>query len=442
MNVKRTLVLCLLFAACRPENPIDVKTDAGSPLNLAASADSLSTVTTAETVHRFMSLSYDRVAALGVSPPLASRVYAYVALSTYEGARAASGSPFTFADRLVGLEDLPQPGRARFDRRLAAASAAYVALTSLLPDSDTEISAWKLLLSEYNDSVEAGASSATLNRSFDLGYSVGEAIVDYAGSDGFAATRGRDFVIPVGEDKWVPTGPVLSPLEPYWGTLRGFALFDRRACVCPPPTAYSAEPTSSFYAEARATYDAVVNGAAEHQEIARFWADAPKDTGTPPGHWLKIVELVSREQRLGLLGTSLVYAAVHLAVADAFILGWNEKYLYNLLRPETYIQRHIDPSWKPLLSTPPFPEYISGHSVGSGAAAEVLSAFFGESYAFSDDTAQARGFAARSFQSFSDAAAEAAVSRLYGGIHYPMGNREGLALGECVGGLMINTLLQ
>lgn len=127
-------------------------------------------------------------------------------------------------------------------------------------------------------------------------------------------------------------------------------------------------------------------------------------------------------------------------MADAFISCWDEKYRSNLIRPETLINQHIDESWSPLLQTPPFPEYTSGHSVVSGAASEVLTNIFGENFSFDDSTEIPYGLPARSFSSFRNAAKEAAISRVYGGIHYNSAVVEGLTQGKKIGDLVIEKL--
>jgi hypothetical protein len=121
------------------------------------------------------------------------------------------------------------------------------------------------------------------------------------------------------------------------------------------------------------------------------------------------------------------------ALADAFIQCWRTKYAWNLVRPVTYIRAHFDPTWSPLVTTPPFPEYTSGHSSQSAAWAEVMTSLFGDGYEFTDGTHGDAGLAPRSFRSFREAAGEAAVSRLYGGIHYRFGNDNGFDAGTCVG---------
>jgi PAP2 superfamily len=171
----------------------------------------------------------------------------------------------------------------------------------------------------------------------------------------------------------------------------------------------------------------------EQRAIAAFWSDDPGATPTPPGHSISIATQVLRRERASLALAAEVYAKTGMAVADAFIACWFQKYRYNLLRPVTYIQRLIDPAWVPALVTPPFPEYTSGHSVQSGAAFAILTDLFGDGYAFVDHTHDDRGLAPRSFVSFRDAAKEAAISRLYGGIHFRAAIENGLEQGRCIG---------
>jgi PAP2 superfamily len=170
----------------------------------------------------------------------------------------------------------------------------------------------------------------------------------------------------------------------------------------------------------------------EQREVALFWADEPGNTATPPGHSISMTSQLLRDRDVGLDVAAETYLRVGLAVGDGFIACWNAKYRYNLLRPITYIRQWIDPAWVSPLTTPPFPEYTSGHSVQSGAWAQVVTELFGE-VAFTDHTHDERGFEPRSFSSFREAAEEAAISRLYGGIHFRPAIEVGLHQGTCVG---------
>jgi hypothetical protein len=204
----------------------------------------------------------------------------------------------------------------------------------------------------------------------------------------------------------------------------------------PAPPLYSEAPTSEFFRDAQEVYDTGTTLTPEQQTIAQYWADGPGMTGTPAGHWIAIVGQVVTAHRLSLMAAAEAYARVGIAIADAFIASWHTKYVYNLVRPVTYIRDVIDPAWAPFLVTPPFPEYTSGHSVQSGAAATVLTDLFGE-VAFTDTTHADHGLepalAPRTFPSFQAAAAEAAISRLYGGIHFRPAIERGLEQGACVG---------
>ncbi len=142
---------------------------------------------------------------------------------------------------------------------------------------------------------------------------------------------------------------------------------------------------------------------------------------------------IFEKENTGLEKSVEVLARLGMAVSDGFIACWKSKFEYDLVRPVTYIKRVIDKTWEPLLITPPFPEYPSGHSTQSGAAATVLAKDFGDSYGFTDATHKRDGLAPRSFRSFEAAAQEAALSRLYGGIHYRAAIDMGLEQGKCVG---------
>ena len=261
------------------------------------------------------------------------------------------------------------------------------------------------------------------------------------GHDGHLRNFPPDYVPPAFPGAWVKTPPSFQrALQPTWGSNRTMLSGVAAAAAPLPPPTYSEDPGSAFLAEAMEVYD-TVNGATDEQlAIARFWSDDPGQTATPPGHSISILSQV-----LAAIGADLgvaadAYAKLGIALSDAFVCCWDTKYRYHLLRPISYIRQHIDAGWgDPLpLVTPPFPEYTSGHSVQSGAAARVLTDLFGP-VAFIDHTHTGRGLPPRSFASFDAAAEEAAISRLYGGIHYrsaiEVGLRQGRAIGDAVNAL-------
>ncbi|MGH2673816.1 MAG: vanadium-dependent haloperoxidase [Actinomycetota bacterium] len=243
------------------------------------------------------------------------------------------------------------------------------------------------------------------------------------GHEGYLRNFPPDYVPPEGPGLWVPTPPDFLPaLQPFWGSNRTCVLASGAACPPGDHTPYSEDPSSAFFLEALEVFETVNHLTPEQDTIARFWSDDPGTTSTPPGHSVSMTTQVLREVGVGLDVAAEAYARVGLAVGDAFIACWNVKYRYNLLRPVTYIQRRIDPTWSSLLRTPPFPEYTSGHSIQSGAWAQVMTDLFG-TMAFTDHTNDDRGFEPRSFSSFFEAAREAAISRLYGGHPFPPGHR-------------------
>jgi hypothetical protein len=250
---------------------------------------------------------------------------------------------------------------------------------------------------------------------------------------GAASERGLVVNRPKGTD--IKTLKAVNPTgatEPWWGSLRPFVLKQADECPAPPPAEYAKDSKSSFYAEAKRVYDAGRGLSVQHRNTALYWADNAGQSGTPVGHWLSIGSQMVDQLKLPLDRAAEMFVLMSVAQADAFIGAWHTKYQWNVLRPITYIRRHIDPDWEPFIVTPPFPEYTSAHSMQSSAAAAVLTSLLG-AVAFDDSTNLAIGHPVRRFDSFVAASDEAAISRLYGGIHYPMAIENGQAQGRCIG---------
>jgi hypothetical protein len=378
----------------------------------------------------WMDLARDLVAAEKLSPPAASRAYAYTALALDQAGSGAAGQP----GLVTVLRDAPafeSPGDV--DPQAAAAIAAAGVAKSLFHTDES----WAAIDALLTESL-ADADPATRADSVAYGAAVSDALLDWAATDGFDDTRGRTHEMPTGDGLWVATGDA-PPLEPYWGTMRPFALPTTEACRPPAPPEYSLDPDSAFWQQVQEVYDTTVNATEETMAIADFWADQPGETSTPPGHWVSITGLAAEEKGLDDAATARAYAATSVALADAFISTWEEKYRSNLVRPITLIQEQIDPDWTTHIPTPPFPEYTSGHSTASGAASVVLRDLMGY-VPFEDTTHQERGLPSRRFSSFRQAAEEAAISRLYGGIHYRAAIEEGLEQGQCVGEYLLRAM--
>jgi PAP2 superfamily len=385
-------------------------------------------------------LLYDLVKAEQVAPPPASRIYGVAAVALYEAIVAGSPDHVSLVGQLNDLETLPRahPHR-RYDWPAVANSALARVVRGLFPSpSAASLQAIHALEHQFASALQARLRPRLYARSVWLGQAVAEAVFAWAAADGLAVFDDCPYTPPTGPAFWQPTPPgyIADPVQPCWGALRPFVLASGAACAPPPPPAYAADPASEFYANAVQVYHTSVTLTEEQRTIAHYWADAPGTTGTPPGHWIAIVSQIARQDGLSLMAAAEGYARVGIAVADAFIACWWAKYRENLLRPVTYIQRLIDAAWLPVIVTPAFPEYPSGHSTQSAAAATVLTDLFGVR-AFTDTTHRDHGLvpalAPRVFGSFEAAAAEAARSRLYGGIHYPFGNHNGLTQGRCIG---------
>jgi hypothetical protein len=382
----------------------------------------------------WMQLFYNRIQADRLSPPVASRIFAYTGVTLYEAVLPGMPGYQSLQGQLNDMPALPQPGQGPYNWAAVATSAIATVANGLFETTESRSAVDALRAERLAALAAAGIAPAVLERSRLHGERLGQVILGWAWTDGYLLTRDKEYSMPEGLGYWVATSSANAgqPLEPYWRELRPFAL--TAADVCNPPThkPFSTEPDSPFYAEAKAVYDADRALSEEEREIALFWADTPGETGTPPGHWILIVNQLAEAQELDLGQTAELHALIGIALADSFISCWQEKYDALLLRPVTYIRTYIDEGWQPLIVTPPFPEYTSGHSVASAAAAAILTSRLGD-IPFTDATHLSRGMLSRSYASFDEAAQEAAISRLYGGIHYPMAIENGLAQGECVG---------
>lgn len=383
----------------------------------------------------------------GFSPPVSARAFGYAGVTLYETVVPGFPEYQSLVGQLNGLDRLSRPnGDRTFDWPTAAnAALARMARKLFANTSDENLAAIQALEERWNNVFLSAIDPATHARSVRHGHRMANAIFAWSktdgGHEGYLRNFPTDYAPPAGAGMWLPTPPQEQPaLQPAWGENRPFVLASGDSCPPMPPLAYAETPGSAFYEEGMEVYRVAQQRTAEQEAIARFWSDDPGETVTPPGHSISIATQVLQQENASLMLAAETYAKVGIAVADSFIGCWNAKYAYNLLRPVTYLRKLIDPEWMPLLNTPPFPEYPSGHSVQSAAVATVLAGLFGEEYAFVDHTHDSRGLPARSFASFTDFAQEAALSRLYGGIHYRRAIELGMAQGECIGAT-INTLV-
>ncbi len=378
----------------------------------------------------------------GISPPIAARSYAYAAIAGYEAVVHGMPGYVSMAGQVNGLDSLPEPTPGvdyDWPTVLAATMGRVVPGTYIFPNTlffeyttPSHVALESLERIQIVKRQVQGVPQSTLDASAEYGHALGDAIAAWANSDNFAETRYEAYAPPKGTSDWEATGYVDAqtsrPLLPHFGEVRPVALADGSECRPIAPVPFSTDPASAFYAQANTVYQTDLALTKTQREIALFWADGG-GSETPPGHWVKITNDLVRAGNLA--DAARAYVAVGVPMFDAAIATWNAKYFYNLLRPETYIHRYISAQWISLIPTPQFPTYTSGHSGFSAAAASGLTSVFGN-VSFTDRTKVRGGFKAVTYPSFQAAADEAAVSRLYGGIHYPMDNEQGEALGHCV----------
>jgi len=388
-------------------------------------------------------------------PCAAARYYAYANLAAYE--IVYQQAPAAHYLPLKGLlKDYPDfsslSGRQPIDAQFTCLYALLRMGEELLPSG--------YLLEEPRNQLVRDAQKryrlgeATLQASRAYADSVVKRLVKYAAKDGYVQTSGYMRYTPVKEGGgWKPTPPAYSEAyEPHWSTLRPF-LLDSAAQFRPlPPVAYSEQAGTPFYQLAREVYDTTRALSPQQTDIANYWDCNPFflnqkghiSFGTkkisPGGHWMGITGIVCTQKKLSLAETVRWHTLVGLTMSDAFISCWSEKYRSNRIRPETYINEHLDRSWRPLLQTPPFPEYTSGHSVVSASVAAVLTQLAGDAFSFTDTSEMEFGLPARTFRSFRQAAQEAAISRLYGGIHFRDAIENGMVQGERIGQYVIQKL--
>jgi hypothetical protein len=384
---------------------------------------------------------YDLTWREGPSPTQAARCYNYLALAMYEACVGGMPRHRSLSGQLTGLGPLPAP-RGDVDWPAALSAAALSVSEAIYSGASA---ANRATLSALHDAQVAQRRSSGVNRgtiagSLRHGQAVGAALAAWAAGDGHAGTLGRAYTPPVGESLWEPTHPNYRPaVEPYWSEVRPMVLRSGDEVRPVDHVPFSTAPGSAFWNQANTVYETSKALTDEQRAIARFWTDNPLLSGLPSGHWMLTVAQVARARGLGLADALEAYARLGVTLHDAFLNCWTWKYRLNLLRPSTYVRRYIDPEWATFVNSPQFPEYTSGHSVASRAASTVLTDLLG-TFAYVDDSHRDRSLPARSFGSFHHAADEAAQSRLYGGIHFPMGIENGKAQGDQVGALVLARL--
>ncbi|HMH31654.1 MAG TPA: vanadium-dependent haloperoxidase [Puia sp.] len=388
------------------------------------------------------------------SPIVASRNYTYANVAAYEVIAAGYPDKYnSLAGQLNGLTFVPKP---ETGKKIDYEFAALLAFCKLGEAVTFPAGSMK----EYIDSLKKlgddhGMPDDVMKNSIEFADTVGQAIMTWTKKDNYLQTRGApEYTVMDSPGRWVPTPPAYSPAaEPHWNKIRTLVLDSANQFLPPPPYKFDVtNKNSDYYKEVMYIKSAGDSLTEEQAQIADFWDDNPFKLNvsghlmfgtkkfSPPGHWMSIVGIAAEKAKADFPTTVTAFAKTSIALFDAFIQCWDEKYRHNTVRPETVINKYFDPNWRPHLQTPPFPEYTCGHSTGSAAAAEALTSVFGDNFPYTDTTEMEFGIESRSFKSFRDAAEENNWARFYGGIHFHHSCIVSTEYGRKVGGLVADRL--
>lgn len=377
------------------------------------------------------------------NPPLASRFFAYACIAGYEVV-SQNDSSLPKLHRILNK----YPAMQKPDS-IKASSYQLSALLAMIETARKMQPSGSLLLQYENQLLDScrikGFAEETINQSMAYAVAVSKHVLAYAKADGYNKISNYPRYTPDGKPgSWYPTPPAyMTAVEPFFNTVRPFTLDTCSQFQPVRPVEFSVKKNSDFYRLAMLNYkDSLTE---EHQQIAAFWDCNPfavQDRGhlligvkkiSPGAHWIGITGIACGNTNKSFEKSMQIFTTVSVGLMDGFICCWDEKFRSNRIRPETAIRRYIDSSWVPFLQTPPFPEYLSGHSVVSATSATILSSFFGNNFSYTDTVELRFGLPPRHFNSFNEAAKEAAISRFYGGIHFMDAIDNGLSQGEKIG---------
>ncbi|GAB3264135.1 hypothetical protein GCM10027347_31010 [Larkinella harenae] len=385
------------------------------------------------------------------NPPLAARFFAYACLSGYEVVAQHDKSVRSLHGVLNDYPLIEKPKDiAGYSPDLSAVLAMLKTAQKIQPSGKRLETLEKTLLDSCRS---AGFSDDVIEQSANYAQQISQQMLKYAKTDRYNKISNYPRYTPSGKaGSWYPTPPgYFAPVEPYFNTVRPFTLDSAAQFKPAPPVPFSKERKSAFY---RLLVQNHQNGASalseEHRLIAAFWDCNPfalENNGhmlvglkkiSPGAHWMGITGIACAKAKKSFAESMHIHTAVAVGLMDSFLACWDEKYRSDRIRPETAIRQLMDPTWKPFLQTPPFPEYLSGHSTVSGASEIILTHFFGDNFAYTDTVEERYGLKARSFGSFREASIEAGLSRFYGGIHFmdaiDNGRTQGLQVGKWVVG--------
>ncbi|PCH69449.1 MAG: hypothetical protein COC01_01485 [Bacteroidetes bacterium] len=374
------------------------------------------------------------------TPPAASRIHVYCNLAFYEVLTVNDASA-SFSSYLKGFPANSQIPQSKNTDQILAASAAFIHIARKLTFSFKE---WDKATEQFaRNSADSArfVTASTQHKEWLLKY------IDWMNADGFAQRLAyKKYTVSDNPNAYQLTPPSYkSPIEPYWGTLRPFLIPSAETFGCSNILTFDTLNASTFYKINLEIYQKSMDFSQEQKDIALHWDCNPLQVEsighamlysfrmTPGSHWVLIAADILEEQNIDIKKSAFIHTSLSLAMADAFITCWNDKYRFNTIRPVSFINSYISDKWKPILQTPIFPEYPSGHSFVSATAAEVLTFLLGENFQFTDKSQVSIGQNKKLYNSFHDAAEEAGISRYYGGIHYIEAIDIGFEAGKKIG---------
>lgn len=383
------------------------------------------------------------------SPPVASRIYVYPNIAAYEVIAQNSKEYSSLQNQLNGLDSIPKLDKKIGVNQRLAALVAHIEVSKALVFSED-------VVEKFRDSLYKkwkACNSKEFEVSREYGLKVADRIKKWMAKDKYKQTRTYPkYTVKASEKgRWQPTPPAyMDGVEPHWREIRTLVLDSAAQFKPAAANAFSTDKSSAFFKEVKEVYDTNLQmkskgDTCQEVQIAQFWDCNPYATVTqghmmfakkkisPGGHWMGITQIACTKSKADFEKTVFAYTKTSIGLFESFISCWDEKYRSKVVRPETVINQNIDENWKPLLQTPPFPEYPSGHSVASTSSAIILGSIFGENFGYTDNTELQFGLPSRTYKSFSDAAKEASTSRLYGGIHYKSAIVNGITQGKNIG---------
>lgn len=385
------------------------------------------------------------------TPPVASRIYAYTSLAAYEAIRFAKPGNESLTEKMNGFGIMPKPDpQKKYDYTLAATQAFFNVAHKVTFSIDSLKKYENVVFENYKN----GLDKDVYENSIAFGDTVSKVILARAVKDNYLQSRGKQkFLGSNTPGKWRPTPPdYLDGVEWCWNQMHPLLMDSASQFFPGAPPVYNTDTMSVFFKAVKEVHFINVNLTDEQKLIAKFWDDNPfviEHSGhlmfgnkkiTPGGHWMGIAAIAAKQTNADEVQAAKTYALTAAALFDAFISCWDVKYKWSYVRPVTVINEYIDKMWSPFLQTPPFPEYTSGHSTITAAAATVLTRLYGDKFSYQDTSDLRYIGLQRHFNSFLEAANECSISRLYGGIHYRLSVDSGAACGRRVGAFIINKL--